>query len=109
MAELVPNRLLFRFEVQILYRVRAPRIDGDLADWDERYVLPPLAEIDNRPVFTDLHAAWNERGLSFAYRIAGRRRPLQIDTQRFWRSDGLRICTDTRDTRSLRRATRFWL
>jgi len=103
---LIPNRLLFRFEIPIRYR-SSPVIDGRLDDWDESYQLPDFSELDGRTPFGRIWLAWNETGLFIACRVEGRRSALQCDPKRFWTGDNLRLMTDMRDTRDIRRASRY--
>jgi len=106
MAGLVPNRLLFRFEVPVRYR-RSPVIDGDLSDWGDEFLLPDLGKIEGRKAFGKVWLAWNETGLFVACRVAGRRGPFLCDPRQFWKGDNLRLMTDMRDTRDLKRASRY--
>jgi len=103
---LVPNRLLFRFEIPIRYR-SASRIDGVLDDWSDEFLLPDLGALDGQPGFGRIWLAWNESGLFLACRVEGRRSPLQCDPKQFWKGDNLRLMTDMRDARDLRRASRY--
>ncbi len=107
MMTLVPNRFLFDFEFPLHYRSVLPVIDGDLEDWTNDDLLPGLAELDGREEFADVWACWNESGISIACRVTGKRQPLRCDPRTFWKSDNLRLCTDMRDARSNKRATRF--
>ena len=97
MTALVPNRFLFDFEFPLHYRSVLPMIDGELEDWTNDDLLPALAELDGR----------EELGISIACRVTDKRQPLRCDPRTFWKSDNLRLCTDTRDARSNKRATRF--
>jgi len=104
---LIPNRFLFDFEFPLRYRPTLPRLTGALDDWTEADLLPKLGAIDNAVDFADVWACWNESGIAIGCRVAGKRRSLQCDPARFWAGDNLRLCTDMRDTRSIRRASRF--
>lgn len=102
----VPKRSFFNFAWQCPYRGVPPVIDGDLQDWDRRFRMPDLMELEVREAFADVYAAWSERGLYLAVHVrkaAGanvdRRRPLQ--------GDGLQVWVDTRDVRSAHRASRY--
>ena len=64
-------------------------------------------DLDGSPEFGAVWACWNELGLYVACRVTQKRRPLECDPKRFWTSDHLRLCTDMRDARAARRATRF--
>jgi hypothetical protein len=107
MSGLVPNRFLFKFEFPLYRCARSPKIDGRADRWDAKYRLPPLHEIDGEPGFGNVFAAWNEAGLYVACEVKGKSRLPRCDADRFWKSDNLRLMTDMRDTRNIRRATRF--
>jgi len=107
MNALVPNRFLFGFEFPLRYRTAMPAIDGGLCDWTDAELLPALGEIEGRSEFAKVWACWNETGIAVAVQVTGKRRPLKCDPDRFWTGDNLRICTDMRDARSVKRATRF--
>jgi hypothetical protein len=74
---------------------------------DERYVLPSFGELEGRPVFADLRAAWSDQGLSFALRVAGKQQATWCRANRIDDSDGLQVWIDTRDTHNIHRASRF--
>lgn len=107
MSGLLPNRMLFRFEVPIHRCRRPPRIDGRLDDWDAKHRLPPLGLLDQTPDWGEVYLAWDEAGLYVACRVTGKTHPLRCDPKRFWKGDNLRLMTDMRDTRNIHRATRF--
>lgn len=103
---LVPNRLLFRFEFPLRYR-ESPRIDGDLNDWSDAFRLPELNGIDAQASFARVWMGWNETGLFLACRVEGRTSPFRCDPRQYWKGDNLRLCTDMRDTRDIKRGSRY--
>lgn len=107
MSLIIPNRFLFKFEFPIHRCATAPRIDGRLDGWDEAWRLPALHQLDEQPGFADVFATWDDDGLYLAARVTGKRRQPMCDPERFWKSDNVRVMTDMRDTRNIRRATRF--
>jgi hypothetical protein len=107
MSALVPNRFLFDFSFPLRYRASFPRLDGTLAGWTKQERLPRLAELEGQTEFADVRACWNEGGLALACEVTGKRRTLRCDPARFWEGDNVRLCTDMRDTRTIRRASRF--
>jgi hypothetical protein len=107
MSGLVPNRHLFRFEIPLRRRAKSPTIDGDLRDWSDEFVMPALCRIDGQEPFAPVYIAWNEKGLYLATRVEGKTKPLRCDPKSFWKGDNLRLCIDTRDSRDIKRATRF--
>ncbi|UCE59777.1 MAG: hypothetical protein JSU63_20335 [Phycisphaerales bacterium] len=107
MNALIPNRFLFSFEFQLRYRRDMPKLDGKLTSWTDAELLPRLSELDGKSDFADVWACWNETGIAIACRVTGRHKPLRCDPKKFWTGDNLRICTDMRDARTVKRATRF--
>ena len=107
MTALIPNRLLFQFEFPLRYRVKPPAWDGTLKAWNPAERLPDFGALDGQRAFADVFACWSEAGLTFACRVEGKRNPPQCERSRFWTGDNIRVCTDVRDARANRRATRF--
>lgn len=107
MSSLVPNRFLLDVEFPLRYReATAPRKAG-MEDWDDRYRVPDLCLLDGQTPFAKVYAAWNEQGLVVAARVENKHLPPSCDPKTFWKSDHLRLCTDMRDVRDARRASRF--
>ncbi len=107
MNQLIPNRLLFDFEFPLRYRKKAPPIDGELTGWTDKDLLPPLDLLEDHEPFAPVWACWNETGLFIACRVEGKQKPLRCDPKVFWKGDNLRLCTDMRDARKNKRATRY--
>ena len=107
MNVLIPNRFLFSFEFPLHCRQTMPKIDGKLTGWSDEELLPKLGELDGQSDFADVWGCWNEAGIAVAYKVAGRRKALRCDPDKFWTGDNLRLCTDMRDARTVKRATRF--
>lgn len=107
MNTLVPNRFLFDFSFPLRFRARMPKLDGTLAGWTTAERLPALSEIDRQTEFADVRACWNDTGLAFGCRVTGKKQRLRCAPARFWEGDNIRLCTDMRDARSNRRASRF--
>jgi hypothetical protein len=105
-ALLVPNRYLFKFEFPLRHRA-TPRIDGDLRDWRREHLLPDWSGLDEQARFAELYAGWNESGIFVAARVEGRRGAFQCNPRQFWKGDNLRVMIDTRDTRDIKRASRY--
>jgi len=107
MTTLVPHRSLFRFEFPLRYCRAAPAINGDLRDWPDAFRLPDFGPMDGAEPFGRIWIGWNENGLFVACRVEGRTRPFKCDPKHFWKGDNLRLCTDMRDTRDIKRASRY--
>ncbi|MCL2330764.1 MAG: hypothetical protein FWC56_05630 [Phycisphaerae bacterium] len=106
---LVPNRLLFRFELPLRHCPAMP-IDGNLSHWPAECRLPDLSPIDGSshiPSFGQVWMGWNQAGLYVAIRVDGRNSPFRCDPKQYWKGDNLRLCTDMRDTRDIKRGSRY--
>ncbi|MCY2989995.1 MAG: hypothetical protein NTY19_19300 [Planctomycetota bacterium] len=101
---LAPN-FLFRFSTPC--RRCDPVWSPQGVELNERYVLPSFGELEGRPVFADLRAAWSDQGLSFTLRVAGKKQVAWCRAGRIDDSDGLQVWIDARDTHNIHRASRF--
>ncbi len=107
MLEHLPYRAFFSFEVALPRWDKPVRLDGNLAKYGKRYLAPTLCELDNQKPFADVYWAWCDEGILFAYDVSGRRGTPVCSTKEWWKHDGARLCIDTRDTRDLKRGSRF--
>lgn len=107
MLDLLPRRALFSFELPIHHCPQTPRVDGDVSQWDRKYLVPPLSELEGEDPGADVYWGWNEEGFYAVFEIDGRHTRPRCDPKHWWKGDGLRLCLDTRDARDIRRATRF--
>jgi hypothetical protein len=75
--------------------------------------LPPACRIDNlaglseHKNFADVRLAWNELGIGFQVEVKGKEQLPQGDADRPRSSDGAMLWIDTRDTRTIHRASRY--
>ncbi len=102
---MIPGRFLFRFTLSCAYR--DPLWVGLEEPWDDAYLLPVLASLEERAFPADVWAAWSEEGLAFRFRLREKKqepwcRPTKIED-----SDGVQLWIDTRDVRNVHRASRF--
>jgi hypothetical protein len=101
---LLSTRFLFRFSVPCLYHAGLSAEERELG---EEYRLPALGELEGDRALADVRAAWCETGLVFAVRVEGKRQPVWCREGKLADSDGVQIWIDTRDARTIHRATRF--
>ncbi len=73
----------------------------------EAFRLPSFGELEQRPRFADVRAAWNRQGLTFLVRVTGKQQTAWCRANKIDDSDGLHLFIDTRDTHNIHRATRF--
>jgi len=102
----LPPRAVLDVSVPIRRRDRRLVIDGDLAEWSDGFRLPDLAALDGTPGFANVYMAWDEKGLYFAVKVAGKK-AVVVDGKRPHKGDALFLWIDTRDVRDALRAGRF--
>ncbi len=102
---LLAPTFLFRFSVPCLYRRSI--WTGSGARLEPRFQLPSFGELENRPLFAEVRAAWNRQGLSFWVRVQKKKKTVWCRETRVEESDGLNIWINTRDTKNIHRATRY--
>ena len=107
MNELIPNRLLFNFAFPLRHRAEPPLIDGSLTGWTDHELLPKLSQLEDRDPHANVWCCWNDSGLYIATEVKNKKKTLRCDPKLFWKSDNLRLCTDMRDARRNKRATRY--
>jgi hypothetical protein len=102
---LLAPTFLFRFSVPCH---RADPLWGPRgAALGDAHHLPSFGELEQRPVFADVFAGWNESGLAFVVRVVGKQQHVWCRESRAEDSDGLHVWIDTRDTHTVHRASRF--
>lgn len=103
--QLLAPTFLFRFSTPCRYQKKIWTDKG--VDLKKACTLPSFGELEDRPMFADVRAAWSEEGLSFAVRVTKKKQPPWCRGSRIEDSDGLRVWVDTRDTHNIHRASRF--
>lgn len=107
MLDNLPARAFFQFEFPLHRVERPPAMNGHVDKWPLKHLLPTLMQIEDQEPFGDVYAGWDDDCLFFAFDVPDRPGKLQCDPDHWWKKDGLRICVDTRDTRDVKRGTRF--
>jgi len=103
--QLVSPLFLFRVSVPCWYRRQLWSEDG--ASLEPRYRLPSFGELEGKSLFADLRMAWSEEGLAFQLTVIGKSHVPWCRADRLEDSDGLHVWIDTRDTRTIHRASMF--
>ena len=104
--QLLAPSYLFHFSVPLQKCDAQWSSDG--VQLDEACRLPNFgAELEGRPSFADVRAAWNNRGIFVTVRVAGKKQTPWCRYDRPEDSDGLHLWIDTRATHNVHRASRF--
>lgn len=107
MKQLIPNQFLFRFTFPCRYSRRLPGKGSHIVSLGTDYRLPFLGGMDGQAGFADVRIGWNENGIGICYEIAHKDEPIYGEADRPKACDGLSLWLDTRDTRSIHRASRY--
>jgi len=102
---LLAPTFLFRFSAPCLYHETLWTDRG--IELGEQHRLPSFGELEDRPMFADVRAAWSETGLAFTVCVSGKKQAPWCRKTRLDDSDGLQVWIDTRDTHNIHRAGRF--
>lgn len=107
MKQLIPQQFLFRFAFKLRYLAKIPRDGAKLLDLPAECSIPFLGAMDSALQFADVRMAWNESGLAVQWEIVGKRETLYGEPGKPKACDGLSLWLDTRDTRTIHRASRY--
>lgn len=107
MKQLIPNQFLFRFAFACQYAKNLPGKGGRVTPLENAHRLAFTGGMDGRPEFAKVWMGWNENGLGIAYEIPLKQQPLYGEAGRPKACDGLSLWLDTRDTRTIHRASRY--
>ena len=102
----VPARAFFSFAFPCHRRIEAPKIDGNLRDWDDGFLVPDLIGVDGGKSFADVYMAWSDAGVWFALEVKNKR-SYKVDPRNFWQADCFEVWLDTRDMKDSHRANRY--
>lgn len=102
---LLAPTFLFRFTAPLRYRKTIWSAQG--ASLEEAYTLPSFGELEGRPLFADVRAAWNKTGIAFSVEVVGKKQAPWCRESRLEDSDGFQVWIDSRDAHNIHRASRF--
>lgn len=104
---LLPQTFWFRLAAACPRIDGLPRPRGRLLDLPESSALPDTGALAGSPSWADVRAAWNPSGLAVAVEVTGKSGPITREPLGSAQGEGLTLWIDTRDTRTIHRATRF--
>ena len=107
MSTLLPPPFWFRV-AHSCRRVEAiPRPSGRLLDLTDAHELVDLAGLGGSASWARVRTAWNDRGIGLTCEVTGKVGEISPEPGRPAGADGIQVWIDTRDTRTVHRATRF--
>ena len=100
----LPPSFLFRFTTPVRPHRPAQKLSWN--DWDRLTVLAPPSALDGKPLL-HVRMGWNDEALIVGVEVRGKSSPLPARRKKDGPVDGVVLCVDTRDTKTIRRAGRF--
>jgi hypothetical protein len=103
-APLLPQAFWFRLAMPCRRIDGLPKAQGRLLDLPGACALPGTAALEGRDPWAEVRVAWNPGGLAVAVEATRRAGTIRHDPEA---SEGVEVWVDTRDTRTIHRASRF--
>ena len=104
---LLPQSFWFRTAFACPRVEGIPRDKGRLLDLGAACALPDLGLWEGQPSWVEARVGWNDAGLGLGFEIRGKVGAIGGDEGPAMSRDGVQVWVDTRDTRTIHRATRF--
>lgn len=105
LEQAIPPILLFRFAIPLRYHPQAGL--AGRVDWTEDEAIPAVGELTGRRPFGRVFGVWSENGLTFAFSVTQRSKPLWCRATRTASSDRVELFINTRPAAMSRRLTPF--
>lgn len=103
MRSVIPNRHFFEFSFRSPKMISPLKIDGDLGDWGALYLVPDLMHLRGSRPFAHVYFSWDDDNLYIGLDVTGKRKPVDVDPQRYWRKDCIEVWFDLRNDKTRRR------
>ncbi|MBC8232584.1 hypothetical protein H8E77_23805 [bacterium] len=103
MKSVMPNIYFFEFTFQSPKRASPIQIDGNLDDWSALHLVPDLMHLKGINPFAKVYFSWDNDNIYLGLSVIGKKKPVDVDAERFWRRDGLEIWLDLRNDKTQRR------
>lgn len=107
MATLLPPSFLFRYAVSCRHVAKLPTGGTRVAQLGKECRVPCFASMDGQFEFASVWTGWNASGIGVAFEVVGKEQPVHAEPARPTGSDGMSLWIDTRDTRTIHRASRY--
>ena len=106
-APLLPQSFWFRLSVPCRRVDAIPRSRGASLDLPDACVLLPARSFEGEKTWAEVRAGWSPSGLAFSVDVSGKKKPPAKPLYEGADGDSFRVWIDTRDTRTIHRASRF--
>lgn len=103
----IPRQFLIRHAFRCKYIAKLPKTGAHPLDLPKECRLPFPGAMDGEAQYADVRTAWNEAGFAIQWEVHGKKERPYGEPDRPGACDGLALWLDTRDTRTIHRASRF--
>ncbi len=105
MRSVIPNLYFFDFSFKSPKLTAPIQIDGHLDDWSVLNMVPDLMHLSGRTPFAYVYFGWDDDSLYIGLDVTGKRKPVEVNTRRFWEKDCIEMWIDVRNDKTQRRYT----
>ncbi|QDU80824.1 hypothetical protein Pla110_25590 [Polystyrenella longa] len=107
MANLIPERFLFRYSIPVQKLKSVPDLKSGLFPLTDKYQFPSFAELEREEDYAKLAVGWHPKGLLFEVQVDKESPVVKFNSDEPEVSDGIWFWIDTRNTQNIHRASRF--
>jgi hypothetical protein len=100
MRSVIPNLYFFDFKFKSPKRIASIKIDGNLNEWPPLYIVPDLMRLRSSMPFAQVYFTWDEDNIYIGLDVNGKRNPVDVDSNRFWRKDCMELWLDMRNDKT---------
>lgn len=103
----IPPSFLFRYAVACRQVAKLPTGGSRIAKLGKECRLPCFATMDGQVEFATVWMGWNAGGIGVAFEVLGKEHPVHAEPAKPTGADGMSLWIDTRDARTIHRASRY--
>ncbi|MGB9596011.1 MAG: sugar-binding protein [Candidatus Poribacteria bacterium] len=101
-SPIIPSTYFFDFTFHCPKAKSHIKIDGDLSDWDQSYLVPDLMHLINKTPFAEVYLTWDYDNIYIGYEVSNKINPVDVDPIRFWIKDCMEVWFDLRNEKPVR-------
>ena len=101
----LPQRAFFMISYKCPFAEPAPKIDGNLREWNSIMSLPNFAGLDGQTPYADCYLCWDNEGLYFGIEVKNKTN-YKLNPSDPTKGDCIQLFIDTRDVKA-QRANRY--
>lgn len=104
-SPIIPSNYFFDWTFHCPKARSTIKIDGDLSDWDQSYLVPDLMHLINKAPFAEVYLTWDYDNIYIGYEVKNKINPVDVDPVRFWTKDCMEVWFDLHNEKPVRAYT----